>query len=129
MRWRRTNGQAVVETALVIPILLLLLACVLAAGYAAVAEILVVTSAGQGARQGAALCADGQSTADVLDAARQRALDLLAPLAGEKQAGAIMDGPDLVVTSSYVYSLPLPGAKLIGDGKIHLDYTARYRCD
>lgn len=128
MQWRRTEGQALVETALVVPILLILLALLLAAGQAAVAELLVVTSAGQGARQGAALCAEGRNAGEVVDAAQQRALDLLTPLNGQKAVEAVMDGPDLVVTTTYAYTLPLPGARLIGDGQVHLSDSARYRC-
>jgi hypothetical protein len=128
MRWQRCNGQAAVEAAFIIPVVLLLLMMIVAVGYGATAQLLVVTSASQGARQGAALCAEGHTPAESLAGAEQRALSLLDPLAGPKQVSSFMDGWDLLVTSQFIWTPPLAALLGEGQGEVVLAHTARYRC-
>lgn len=129
MTWRSRKGQAIAEAALVIPLLLLLLLGIITFGYGGLAQLLVVTSASQGARLGAAMCGESQPPDVVLSSTRQRALTVLSPLAGPKDAGASFDGSDLVVTSTFDYTPPLPGTRAIfGSNSLHYQYTARYRC-
>lgn len=113
---------------MLIPVAVLMLLLLIWAGYGVFAQLLVVNSASQGARHGAALCAGQQPAEAVLTGARERALAILSPLTGPKAAGAELDGPDLLVQSTYTFAPPLPGARvLMGDGLI-MRYTARYRC-
>ena|GEM_PF-5973869 len=129
MRWKENSGQAAVEAALVIPLIVVLLLLTFSFGYAVLAQLLVTTSAGQGARQGAMLCADAQPAAVVLDSAREKALALLKPLAGPKDATASFAGQDLVVMSSFTYAPLFPGARTIFGDSLIFSYTARYRCN
>lgn len=128
MRWRDSAGQAAAEAAVMIPLVLLLLMVVLAVGYGVVAQLMVVHSAGQGARLGAALCADGQPPAAVAAAARREALRVMDPLAGPKQAEVRYEDPDLVVRSTFNYLPPVPGARAVLGRSVVLRATVRYRC-
>lgn len=130
MRWRDGAGQAALEAALVLPLLLLLLLGTVTFGYWGVAQLLVISGAGQGARLGAALCGDGKPAGVVVQQSRERVLSVLSPLAGPKDAASGFDGSDLVVTARFTYRPPLPGAAIIfGSDAIPLTATARYRCD
>jgi Flp pilus assembly pilin Flp len=85
VQWRNSAGQAAVEAAVLIPLVALVLLAVVSAGMGAVAELLVVSSAGQGARHAAALCVPGGPPSGALDSAEQTALNGLRPLSGPKQ--------------------------------------------
>lgn len=113
-----------VEFALLVPVVALLLALIVGTGYTAVAQMVAVTSASQGARLGAAACEEQGDPAAVLEGAEQRTLRLLEPLSGSKMVEAVFDGADLVVTSRVT---------LLDGGAGHPDvlvigHTARYYC-
>ncbi|HYG58576.1 MAG TPA: TadE/TadG family type IV pilus assembly protein [Symbiobacteriaceae bacterium] len=129
MKWRNESGQAALEMAIVIPVVLLMVLSLLSAGYVMMAQLMVVNSAGQGGRMAAGLCSSPSATAaEVLDTARQRALEAMGPLVGPKAALAEMDGQDLVVTSTYEFRPPLPGARMLVGDAITFRYSVRYRC-
>jgi hypothetical protein len=126
--WRNRAGQAAVEAAVAIPLVIMLLLALVSVGYGAVAHLLVVSSAGQGARRGAALCAEQQPAAVVLNGAREAALTALLPLPGPKEAQAVIDGEDLVVSSLYRFSPPLPGVRWLAGEGLLLRHDARFHC-
>lgn len=120
---RSERGQATVEAAAVLSLLLIVALTAVTLGYWLLAEMLVSTSASQGGRYGAAVYGD---TGDLLLAqasARGEAEKWLTGLAGPKGVQVWLDGPDLVVESTYTFRVFAP----LGRSEVPLTAAARYR--
>jgi Flp pilus assembly protein TadG len=128
LKWQSEAGQAVVEFAVIVPLVGLLLLVIVACGYGSAAQLVVIAGAGQGGRVGAMRCAEQAEPAEVLQAAQERALAQMAPLSGTKTAGAAFEGEDLVVTATYTYLPPLPGAQALFGDSLTLGHRVRYYC-
>lgn len=116
------------ELAATIPLMLILLLLMIMVAYGAAAQLQVITSAGQGARLGAAYCAANEEPEVILAAARERALALLTPLHGEQDVQVVFADGTLSVTSLYAFVPPFPGAASLLGGPLLLHYTAHYYC-
>lgn len=116
------------ELAVAIPLILILLLLMILVAYGAAAQLQVITSAGQGARLGAAYCAASEEPEVILSAARERALTLLTPLHGEQDVQVVFTDETLSVTSLYAFVPPFPGAASFLGGPLMLHYTAHYYC-
>ena len=120
---RSERGQATVEAAAVLSLLLIVALTAVTLGYWLLAEMLVSTSASQGGRYGAAVYGD---TGDLLlaqAAARGEAEKCLTGRAGPKGVQVWVDGPDLVVESTYTFRVFAP----LGRSEVPLTAAARYR--
>lgn len=122
------RGQVLAELAVLLPLLLLLLAVVLVIAYCGLAQLLVTSGAGQGARLGASLCAEQVEAEEVLYRAREHALAAVAHLPGPATADAWLEEGDLLVHLRHSFLPPLPGAAFLSDDGLHFTHTARYRC-
>lgn len=128
MKWLNESGQAAVEFAIIIPLVALLLLVIIACGYGAAAQLLVISATSQGARLGAARCEEQAEPSAVLAAAQEKALAMLAPLPGPRAVTAQFDGEDLLVTSTYTYTPPLPGAEALFGESLVIGHALRYYC-
>ena len=120
---RSERGQATVEAAAVLSLLLIVALTAVTLGYWLLAEMLVSTSASQGGRYGAAVYGD---TGDLLlarAAARGAADKWPTGRAGPKGVQVWVDGPDLVVESTYTFRVFAP----LGRSEVPLTAAARYR--
>jgi len=110
---RDSRGQAVLELALVLPLLLLLLFGIIESGRLANAYLVVTHAARHGARHGAVGATDGEIGEHVRAAAT--------PLATEKISVVVTPplrraGQDLTVTVHYPLRLYIPFANLVFGG-------------
>lgn len=124
-RINNQRGQAVTELALVAPILMLLVIGGILLGLVVYNQVVIVTSANQGARLGAALVADEAVPYHI---ARTRAANLasdsLSHTAGScNTVSANRNGDSFIVEINCSYGLPLP---FMGDRNVHLSHRASY---
>lgn len=124
-RIKNERGQAVTELALVAPIIMMLIVGGILLGLVVYNQIVIITSANQGARLGAALAADE----DVgYYAARSRAESLasatLSHTAGQcNSVNATKSGDSFIVEINCSYGLPIP---FMSHRTINLKHRASY---
>ncbi|NEU30499.1 hypothetical protein GN156_06840 [bacterium LRH843] len=109
-RVNNERGQAVTELALVVPILMMLIIGGILLGLVVYNQIVIVTSANQGARLGAALMAD-ENVSNYTAQARAESLagDTLSHVAGGcNTINAGRSGDSFVVEINCPYGLPIP---------------------
>jgi Flp pilus assembly protein TadG len=150
IRWpkrymKEEKGQALLETALILPILLLLLIGIITFGMLLYSKIVVTLAASQSARLGATL----YSKEDVDEGtARQKISDMansyLSGLTGGSNINIEADGAppggsgeevstedrQISVTVSHQFSMPLPFvSEFLNGGTMPIKYTAVYKIE
>ena len=120
---RSERGQATVEAAAVLSLLLIVALTAVTLGYWLLAEMLVSTSASQGGRYGAAVYGD---TGDLLLAQAWgpgAGAQMRTPHARPHGGGGWVGGPPRVVESTYTFRVFAP----LGRSEVPLTAAARYR--
>lgn len=119
---RSESGQAMVEFALVVPILLLLVLGIVQFGVAWRNSIALTDAVSAGARA-AAIAGPAGATKAATDAIQAEASDLDV---GSLRVTVTTSGSTVVVTATYPYSFSLPGIAGIKDGRLSSTSTRAF---
>ncbi|MBN2793962.1 MAG: pilus assembly protein [Clostridia bacterium] len=127
---KKEEGQAVIETVLVIPIILTLVMVGITVALFIHANIIVTMSASNGARVGASIWHDTEKTmAEKEEMIKNAALSMVeSSLSGEERRYKIseVDGM-LSVTVEYDFEILLPFSNLVFDhNTVTIDHTTQY---
>lgn len=139
---KEEKGQAMLETALILPVLLLILIGIITCGMLLYSKIVVTLAASQSARLGATLYSKEEMQTSVADEKiRDMANSYLSGLASGStiniEADEALDGEatgeeerQISVTVDHTFSLPLPFVdKILGSALVPLKYTAVYKIE
>lgn len=133
MRWTvQRHGQATVELALTLPLLLFVTLATIIIGHMLYARTVVMLAAHQGARLGAVLYGESPPPSDARSQVENKAITILnASLRGVDRTVAVQEmGDDLVVTVTYQYAITVPWiADLFQGGRVPISMKATYRIE
>lgn len=124
-RVKNERGQSVSELAVVAPFLMMLIVGSILLGLIVYNQIVIITSANQGARLGAALMADEDvSVYTAITRAQNLATNTLSHSAGNcNSVQATRSGDQFIVNISCPYGLPIP---FMQERTVHLSHKASY---